>query len=143
MPSVNTVIFATRKKTIAAARARDSYGGNPLGRENEGRLYTRMRSGKEIRKWLRPRDSRSPDSNDFIPSPSSRSERSNVEDTIKIGVPCKEKRKKRGRMNTKQRVDRAPCNSLLETQRWLERSVAMRSASHRDYNLHGCARQFA
>lgn len=74
MPSVNTVIFATRKKTIA--RARGSYGGNPLGRETK-RAYvgTRMRSGKEIRKWLRPRDSRSPDSNDFTLSPSSRSER--------------------------------------------------------------------
>lgn len=49
MPSVNTVIFATRKKTTVAARARLPYGGSPLGREtNRARMYTRMRSVKEI-----------------------------------------------------------------------------------------------
>lgn len=58
------------------------------------RLYTRTRSGKEIeiRKWPRPRDSRSPDSNDFTLSPRRRrlvptAER--IEDAIKIGVPCR------------------------------------------------------
>lgn len=112
----------------------------PLGRETETRLYTRTRSRKEIeiRKWPRPRDSRSPDSNDFTLSPRRRRLVPTAERReTRLKSACRaeeekerEKKRKEGIRGTRESIVRHAIR-YLERKRWLEPSVAMRAASHR------------
>lgn len=109
------------------------YGGSPPRTRNEAYIRECDREEViEIRKWLRPRDS--PDSSDFAPSSRSKRRETRLKSTCTRRRGRKERKKKMGKKeheaNAKQRVDRTPCDSLLETQA-LVRSEVLLCARHR------------